>query len=283
MSAVTDLTAALPIPEGGIVSKAILDLPGATKVVLFALDAGQEISPHAAPFPAELVALEGRIRVSVGEEARVLLAHQAVDLPPGVPHGIVAQEPSRFMLTMRRGAKALAAAPATKEEACAHHGCDHGSLPAAAGQVSNPTLLKWMAEHAEALKRLDRMEGAVKSGDWDGVKDVATWLFEELKAHNEAEEQHLFPLLDPMFGGGHGPTHCMREEHRLLWDLTQIVLGDIREGVSGNPEGTARASTQLIGTLRSHIEKENNVLYPMAERMLDAATLARLGEVFAHA
>lgn len=283
MSAITDLAAALPIPEGGIVSKAILDLPGATKVVLFALDAGQEITPHAAPFPAEIVALEGRIRVSVGEEACALLPHQAVDLPPGVPHGIVAQEPSRFMLTMRRGAKASAAAPASKEEACAHHGCDHGSIPAAAGSVTNPTLRKWMAEHAEALQRLDRMERAVQSSDWEGVHGVATWLFEELKAHNEAEEQHLFPLLDPMFGGGHGPTHCMREEHRLLWDLTQIVLGDIRDGVAGNPEGSARAATQLIGTLRSHIEKENNVLYPMAERMLDAATLARLGEVFAHA
>lgn len=280
MSAVNDLAAALPIPEGGIVSKAILDLPGATKVVLFALDTGQEISPHAAPFPAELVALEGRLRVSVGEEACVLLPHQAVDLPPGVPHGIVAQEPSRFMLTMRRGAKAPA--PGSREEACSHHGCDHGA-PAAAGQVSNPTLVKWMGEHAEALKRLERMEAAVKGGDWDGVKEVATWLFEELKAHNEAEEEHLFPLLDPMFGGGHGPTHCMREEHRLLWDLTQMVLGDLRDGVAGNPDSTVRAATQLIGTLRSHIEKENNVLYPMAERMLDAATLARLGEVFAHA
>ena len=35
--AITDLNQSLPIPEGGIASKPIVDLPGSTKVVLFSL------------------------------------------------------------------------------------------------------------------------------------------------------------------------------------------------------------------------------------------------------
>lgn len=280
-SAIKDLNQALPMQAGGIVSKAVLDLPGATKVVLFALDAGQEISPHAAPFPAEIVGLEGRLQVSVGGEAFVILPSQAIQLPAGVPHGIVATEPSRFLLTMHRGAKAAASDAA--EEACEHHGCGHeGALSAPGVAVNHPTLQKWMAEHDEALTRIEGMEGAVRDSDWPGVQRVATWLFQELKAHNEAEEAHLFPLMDPHFGGAHGPTQCMREEHRLLWDLTQRVLGDLAEGAPRDPAVSARTALQLAASLRSHIEKENKVLYPMAERLLSDADLARLGKVFAH-
>jgi quercetin dioxygenase-like cupin family protein len=301
VQAVTDLAAALPMQEGGIVSKAILDLPGSTKLVLFALDAGQEITPHAAPFPAEIVGLEGRIEVSVGDEAFAILPHQAIDLPPGLPHGIVAKEPSRFLLTMRRGAKAELGQGSCGhhhahgeggcdhghdhghgDEECEHHGCSSGLAEAPQTLVNHPTLQAWMAEHDEALVRLGRMESAVASGDWGGVREGADWLYQELKLHNEAEEQHLFPLMDPFFGGGHGPTHCMREEHRQLWNLTLTILDDISaEGLARNPEDADRTATQLIGMLRAHIEKENKVLYPMAEKILSAADLAKLGAVLA--
>jgi len=301
VQAITDLATALPMQEGGIVSKAILDLPGATKLVLFALDAGQEITPHAAPFPAEIVGLEGRIEVSVGDEAFVILPHQAIDLPPGLPHGIVAREASRFLLTMRRGAKAEAGHAcghhghehgacghghdhAHGDEECEHHGCSSDLAEAPQSVVNHPTLQAWMAEHDEALVRLGRMESAVASGDWGGVREGADWLYQELKLHNEAEEQHLFPLMDPFFGGGHGPTHCMREEHRQLWNLTLTILDDISaEGLARNPEDAGRTATQLIGMLRAHIEKENKVLYPMAEKILSAADLTKLGAALAKA
>jgi hemerythrin-like domain-containing protein/quercetin dioxygenase-like cupin family protein len=281
VQAITDLSAALPFPEGGIASRPILDLAEGTKLVLFALDGGQEISPHAAPFPAEIVALEGTIDVLVGEAWYPLQAHQAIELPVGIPHGVRAQGQARFLLIMRRGA--LKAAQA-REEACAHHGCGHGQAEASAGtRVSHPTLLKWMAEHTEAQQRLDRMEAALRRAQWDEVREGAHWLYTELKAHNEAEETHLFPLMDPLFGGGHGPTACMREEHRLLWDLTVSVLGDITDGQARNPQNSERLGLQLVATLRSHIDKENNVLYPMAERLLSAEALERLGQAMAHA
>ncbi|HJW08380.1 MAG TPA: hemerythrin domain-containing protein [Holophagaceae bacterium] len=287
MNTLTDLNQALPVPEGGIASRPLLDLKESTKLVLFALDQGQEISPHTAPFPAELIALEGELEVLVGEHRFAIQPHQAIELPSGHPHGVLARTPARFLLIMRRGApKAALAAQArsagaqaeSTEDACASHGCDHAASVAGI-EVRHPVLRKWMVEHDEALKVLDRMEVSLRQGEWAGVKEGATWLYHELKAHNEAEEEHLFPLMDPFFGGGHGPTQCMRDEHRLLWDLTLAVLGDITDGKARNPQSSERICQQLISTLRSHVDKENKVLYPMAERILDAAALDRLGRV----
>jgi quercetin dioxygenase-like cupin family protein len=271
--ALTNLNETQPMPEGGIASKPLVDLAGSTKVVLFALDQGQEITPHTAPFPAEVIVLEGRLDVLVGKVTQPVVAHQVIDLPAGMPHGLCALEPSRFLLIMRRGAQA--AAGKDKDEACASHGCSHqGAEPGPS--VQHPVLLQWMAEHEVAGKQLNRMEQATRRRDWEAVREGALWLYTELKVHNEAEETYLFPLMDPLFGGSHGPTACMREEHRSLWDLTLMVLGDITDGAARNPDSCERMSLQLIATLRSHIEKENNVLYPMAERMLDAATLEKL-------
>lgn len=278
--AITDLNQTLPIPEGGIASKPVIDLAGSTKVVLFSLDQGQEITPHTAPFPAEVIVLEGRLDVLVGKVSQPVLPHQVIDLPAGLGHGVKALEASRFLLIMRRGAQMPEAAQ--KEEACASHGCGHGAA-AEGATVQHPVLLQWMAEHEEAGKHLNRMEQATRRRDWEAVKEGALWLYTELKVHNEAEETYLFPLMDPLFSGNHGPTSCMREEHRQLWDLTLMVLGDITDGAARNPDQCERMSFQLITTLRSHIEKENNVLYPMAERMLDADTLKNLGLAFSKA
>ncbi|GMV40214.1 MAG: hypothetical protein AMXMBFR64_19300 [Myxococcales bacterium] len=103
-TATDDLTTALAIPEGGIASRPLLDVKGGPKIVLFAIDAGQEISPHQSPFPAEVVLLTGRMAVSVGEQTWELGPNDRIDFPMGPPHGLVALAPTHFVLTMLRGA-----------------------------------------------------------------------------------------------------------------------------------------------------------------------------------
>lgn len=99
-----DLSAALAVPTGGIASRPLLDVKGGPKIVLFALDRGQEISPHQSPFPAEVVVLAGRLAVTVGDGTWELSANDRVDFPMGPPHGLTAIEPCHFVLTMLRGA-----------------------------------------------------------------------------------------------------------------------------------------------------------------------------------
>ncbi|PKN59261.1 MAG: cupin [Deltaproteobacteria bacterium HGW-Deltaproteobacteria-14] len=100
----TDLAQALVIPEGGIASRPLLEVKGGIKIVLFGLDAGQEISPHLSPFPAEVLVLKGRLDVLVGEQTWPVPANGHIDFPMGLPHGLTALEPTWFVLTMLRGA-----------------------------------------------------------------------------------------------------------------------------------------------------------------------------------
>lgn len=105
MSAITNFAEALPISQGATASKPLVDLPGDLKLVLFAMDKGQEISAHSAPFPATVLCVSGALEVMVAGEWTRLNPGERKDLPKGVPHGVKAAEASHWMLTMLRGAK----------------------------------------------------------------------------------------------------------------------------------------------------------------------------------
>jgi len=81
------------------VSTPLLNLPQG-KVVLFAMDAGQEMSEHRAPFVATVHVLEGRLRFSVGEQERVMGPDDWLVMPANAPHRLTAEEPTRFLLTL---------------------------------------------------------------------------------------------------------------------------------------------------------------------------------------
>lgn len=104
-TAITNLNEEMPVTKGAIASRPLLDLPGNTKLVLFAMDAGQEISAHTTPFPAQVLLLEGSIRVMVDGAWTTLEPGDQKALPKGLPHGVRAEAPAHWLLTMRRGAK----------------------------------------------------------------------------------------------------------------------------------------------------------------------------------
>lgn len=102
---ITSLQDTLPVSPGAIASRPLLDLPGSTKLVLFSMDTGQEISAHTTPFPAQVLLLEGSIRVMVDGTWTLLEPGDQKSLPRGLAHGVRAEAPSHWLLTMRRGAK----------------------------------------------------------------------------------------------------------------------------------------------------------------------------------
>lgn len=103
---ITNLKEEMPVSRGAITSRPLLDLPGGTKLVLFAMDEGQEISAHTTPFPAQVHLLDGAIEVMVDGVWTDLVPGDRKDLPRGLPHGVRAKGPSHWLLTMRRGAQA---------------------------------------------------------------------------------------------------------------------------------------------------------------------------------
>lgn len=98
-----ELLAACPVVAGATVSKPLVNLPEG-KVVLFAMDAGQEISEHRAPFVSTVQVLEGKLRFGVGDQEREMARHDWLVMPANAPHRLTALEPTRFVLTLlKRG------------------------------------------------------------------------------------------------------------------------------------------------------------------------------------
>ncbi len=91
-----------PVVSGAIVSKPLIDT-GALKEILFAMDAGQDISEHRAPYVATVQVLSGRLRFSVAGETREMGPSDWLVMPPNAPHDLTALEPTLFLLVLVKG------------------------------------------------------------------------------------------------------------------------------------------------------------------------------------
>jgi len=104
------------------------------------------------------------------------------------------------------------------------------------------------------------------------------------QCHHGKEEDLLFPLLEqkgiPRTGGPIGVLLREHEEGRSL--IRQ--MGDAARGTESRLAGSgsrwAGAARGYVGLLRGHIEKENNVLFMMAERLLTPGEQEQLAEDF---
>jgi hemerythrin-like domain-containing protein len=137
-------------------------------------------------------------------------------------------------------------------------------------------------EHGLILHALGSLEQAADrlasgaappDGFWD---DLIAWLRAFADAnHHGKEEGALFPaIVNAGVLGRGGPIEVMLEEHaegRRL--LRAMETGPARE--------RAIASRRYVGLLRDHIGKENEVLFPLADAVLDDDAQAALLRQFA--
>jgi uncharacterized protein len=100
--------------------------------------------------------------------------------------------------------------------------------------------------------------------------------------HNQKEEQHLFPLIErrgiPRHGG---PLAVMLDEHRQAEQaLAKLVeLGTLySNGRTSVREDLQAVFSQYATLMRNHFWKENDILYPMARRVMTEADAAQVVE-----
>ncbi len=100
----------------------------------------------------------------------------------------------------------------------------------------------------------------------------------QLARHARKEDEVLFPALETVIGVGNGPLGVMRVEH----DDIHAQAAQLRSLlVSGSNAALLRAcAEELIALLDMHFEKEEQILFPMFEQMLDADALAEVGRKF---
>ena len=128
------------------------------------------------------------------------------------------------------------------------------------------------AEHLVFHNMLDHIETtAPKLATVPEIKSLAALMESMLKAHSRTEDQ-LF--IGPM-------EHCFeeigqREAFMREHDEMDRLLRGIRH-TQRVPEAR-RALLAAIAQARGHFDKEERIVYPMAERLLKAETLETLGQ-----
>lgn len=95
----SDLVAATEIPSEGTLSKVVYK-DDQIRVVLFAFDKGQELTEHTAALPAIVQVLSGQLRLTMGSETFDAKPGDWTQMPAGLPHAVVAIEPSTMLLTL---------------------------------------------------------------------------------------------------------------------------------------------------------------------------------------
>ena len=131
-------------------------------------------------------------------------------------------------------------------------------------------------EHRVILRALELLETAagraVPAGWWE---QAIRWLraFADVN-HHAKEERYLFPALAksgvPAEGG---PVEVMLQEHVQGRGLIQAMEG-------GDPARRADAARRYVQLLRDHIDKENGVLFPLTDAVLDAGAQQALARDF---
>jgi regulator of cell morphogenesis and NO signaling len=142
-----------------------------------------------------------------------------------------------------------------------------------------------IAEHRAVETALEELEGLINdfltnSEVPDAAKqalgNLSDFLSRDLALHIRKEDDALFPALEKFLPREQGPLAVMSHEHREITQENQAL----RDGVAGlaeHPSTAGQAAAQirdhgrsLVQELRSHLFKEEHVLFPLAE--------ARLGE-----
>lgn len=94
-----DLLADLPIPSEATTSRVVVN-NDVLRVVLFAMDEGQELTDHAAARAVIVQMIEGRVRFTVGDEVHDVATGDVIYLAPNERHAVVAMTPTRFSLVL---------------------------------------------------------------------------------------------------------------------------------------------------------------------------------------
>ena len=109
-------------------------------------------------------------------------------------------------------------------------------------------------------------------GDWESARRGFEAFNNAIEHHFTMEEEVLFPEFEQATGSAMGPTQVMRLEHRQMRDLF-AAMGEAVE--RRDTEAFLGEAETLLILMQQHNAKEEQILYPMSERML----ASRMGEV----
>lgn len=97
------------------------------------------------------------------------------------------------------------------------------------------------------------------------AREALDGFLQATERHFAMEEELLFPAFEAATGNASGPTAVMRHEHqqmrRLFQELSEACARHEKETFLG-------ASETLLVLMRQHNAKEEQILYPMSDRVV---------------
>jgi len=154
-----------------------------------------------------------------------------------------------------------------------------------AGKRTPTTVLK--DEHRVIETVLDALERVAPSDpiDADFVRSALDFFRSYAdRFHHAKEEDELFPVLEksgiPRQGG---PIGCMLDEHEQGRAHLRTIADNLDAAAGGDAAalGAVRESAAgYVALLRNHIQKENQVLFVLADQVLSADQQAAVSQAF---
>jgi len=110
----------------------------------------------------------------------------------------------------------------------------------------------------------------------DLLRDAARYFREYVDGcHNKKEEDHLFPLIErrgiPRQGGPLAVMLAEHEQSRAMLPRLLDLIEAYASGGTGGGDELRQAFDEYASLLKNHYWKENDILYPMARRVMSDA------------
>lgn len=122
------------------------------------------------------------------------------------------------------------------------------------------------ADHRHCDEFLATVEEHVQKKRWEAADAAFAQWRAALLCHLAREEEMLFPAFERATGHSEGPTMVMRAEHAQMRDLLEPMAQALaaRDG-----KRFLDLSDSLMVLMQQHNMKEEQVLYPMCDHVID--------------
>lgn len=140
----------------------------------------------------------------------------------------------------------------------------------------------------EAIDLLGSLCDLLESGqviDFDHLETILSFIRSYVDHyHHQKEEFVLFPaLVGKGFSGEFGPIGCMLHDHEAGRESARKMaeaIDGMKAGRRGAIGSFVSQSRNYIALLRGHILKENTILFPMADRILNSQEQEQIARAF---
>lgn len=145
-------------------------------------------------------------------------------------------------------------------------------------------------EHKAVLQKLTALEKIFNNLDKkDAVsaelKELTTFFKAEFWVHFTKEEEALFPEMETFIPRDAGPIAVMLVEHEDLRKTNDVIQKTAADYLAGNTSDAVKKTlreqgTHFVQVLREHINKEDNILFMMANMHLSPQQMDKVAKLF---